>query len=108
MFLQTASQYKTESSKHTTSLLPPPRDVTPNTTIPSSAPRLVPLGAPSAATVVIVMCIAVLVVVVVLGIYRIHLTHQQEVKLADATKEGDVTWGDSALTITVNPMEVRG
>uniref|UniRef100_A0A3Q0RM00 Calsyntenin 2 n=1 Tax=Amphilophus citrinellus TaxID=61819 RepID=A0A3Q0RM00_AMPCI len=60
---------------------------------------------PSAATVVIVMCIAVLVVVVVLGIYRIHLTHQQEVKLAEAAKEADVTWDESALTITVNPME---
>lgn len=75
---------------------------------PLSAPHLVPSGVPSAATVVIVMCIAALVVVVVLGIYRIHLTHQQEVKLVDTTKEEDVTWGDSALTITVNPMEVRG
>lgn len=65
-------------------------------------------GVPSAATVVIVMCIAALVVVVVLGIYRIHLTHQQEVKLAEAAKEADVTWDDSALTITVNPMEVGG
>lgn len=54
------------------------------------------------------MCIAVLVVVVVLGIYRIHLTHQQEVKLAEAAKEADVTWDESALTITVNPMEVGG
>lgn len=73
-----------------------------------SAAHLVPPGVPSAATVVIVTCIAALVVVVVLGIYRIHLTHQQEVKLAETAKEADVTWGDSALTITVNPMEVRG
>uniref|UniRef100_A0A672H7H8 Calsyntenin-2 n=1 Tax=Salarias fasciatus TaxID=181472 RepID=A0A672H7H8_SALFA len=69
-------------------------------------PPSLPSGVPSAATVVIVMCIAALVVVVVLGIYRIHLTHQQEVKLAETTKETDVTWDDSALTITVNPMEV--
>uniref|UniRef100_A0A672H762 Calsyntenin-2 n=1 Tax=Salarias fasciatus TaxID=181472 RepID=A0A672H762_SALFA len=68
-------------------------------------PPSLPSGVPSAATVVIVMCIAALVVVVVLGIYRIHLTHQQEVKLAETTKETDVTWDDSALTITVNPME---
>lgn len=63
-------------------------------------------GVPSAATVVIVMCIAALVAVVVLGIYRIHLTHQQEVKLAETAKDTDVAWDDSALTITVNPMEV--
>ncbi|XP_030237534.1 calsyntenin-2 [Gadus morhua] len=62
-------------------------------------------GVPSAATVVIVMCIAALVVVVVLGIYRIHLTHQQEAKLVETTKEADVAWDDSALSITVNPME---
>ena len=65
-------------------------------------------GVPSAATVVIVMCIAALVVVVVLGIYRIHLTHQQEAKLVETTKETDVAWDDSALSITVNPMEVSG
>uniref|UniRef100_A0A3Q3KAR2 Calsyntenin-2 n=1 Tax=Monopterus albus TaxID=43700 RepID=A0A3Q3KAR2_MONAL len=63
---------------------------------------------PSAATVVIVMCITALVVVVVLGIYRIHLTHQQEVKLVETAKEADAPWDDSALTITVNPMEVGG
>lgn len=57
---------------------------------------------------VIVMCIAALVVVVVLGIYRIHLTHQQEVKLGETAKEADGTWDDSALKITVNPMEVGG
>ncbi|XP_056905412.1 calsyntenin-2-like [Takifugu flavidus] len=60
---------------------------------------------PSAATVVIVMCIAALVVVVVLGIYRIHLTHQQEIRLEETAKEAGTSWDDSALTITVNPME---
>nr|XP_054589775.1 calsyntenin-2 isoform X1 [Nothobranchius furzeri] len=62
-------------------------------------------GVPSAATVVIVVCIAALVVVVVLGIYRIHVTHQQDMRLAETTKVADVNWDDSALTITVNPME---
>lgn len=61
---------------------------------------------PSAATLVIVMCIAALVVVVVLGIYRIHLTHQQEIKLEETAKEEDTSWDNSALKITVNPMEV--
>lgn len=75
---------------------------------PNPAPPLSSLAAvPSAATVVIVMCIAALVAVVVLGIYRIHLSHQQEIKLEEAAKEAGTSWDDSALTITVNPMEVR-
>lgn len=82
--------------------------VRPPNLIPHHPLTLFPPGVPSAATVVIVLCIAVLVLVVVLGIYRIHLTHQQEVKLEETAKGADVTWGDSALTITVNPMEVRG
>ncbi|XP_054650998.1 calsyntenin-2-like isoform X2 [Dunckerocampus dactyliophorus] len=62
-------------------------------------------GVPSAATVVIVVCIAALVVVVVLGVYHIHLTHQQQVKLFETTKEEGGTWDDSGLSITINPME---
>ncbi|CAL9684694.1 unnamed protein product [Knipowitschia caucasica] len=58
---------------------------------------------PSAATVLIVTCIAALVVVVVIGIYRIHITHQQDVRLNESN--GDVTWDSGALNITVNPME---
>ncbi|KAJ3590748.1 hypothetical protein NHX12_008697 [Muraenolepis orangiensis] len=52
-------------------------------------------GVLSAATVVIVMCIAALVVV--LGIYRVHLTHQQEAKLME---NKDEAWDDLALSIT--------
>ncbi|XP_061683642.1 calsyntenin-2-like isoform X2 [Syngnathoides biaculeatus] len=62
-------------------------------------------GVPSAATMVIVMCITTLVVVVVLGIYHIHLTHQQEVKLSETIKKEDGTCDNSVLSITVNPME---
>jgi len=69
-----------------------------------SPPLFLSSAVPSAATVVIVLCIAALVAVVVLGIYRVHLTHQQEVRLAEGAKEAE----DGALTITVNPMEVGG
>eukprot|EP00066_Takifugu_rubripes_P017818 XP_011607084.1 PREDICTED: calsyntenin-2-like [Takifugu rubripes] len=36
---------------------------------------------------------------------RIHLTHQQEIRLEETAKEAGTSWDDSALTITVNPME---
>uniref|UniRef100_A0A3B3SCJ7 Calsyntenin-2 n=1 Tax=Paramormyrops kingsleyae TaxID=1676925 RepID=A0A3B3SCJ7_9TELE len=63
---------------------------------------------PSFATVVIVICIAALVVIVVLGIYRIHVAHQQDAKGEHDNKDdGEMEWDDTALTITVNPMEVR-
>lgn len=67
----------------------------------------VSLGTPPAATVVIVMCIAALVVIVVLGIYRIHTTHQDGSKEdEEGRKDPEMDWDNSNLNITVNPMEV--
>lgn len=70
----------------------------------SSSP---PGAAPPAATVVIVVCIAALVVIVVIGVYRIHATHQEGSREdEDEVKDPEADWDNSALTITVNPMEV--
>uniref|UniRef100_A0A665UZJ2 Calsyntenin-2 n=1 Tax=Echeneis naucrates TaxID=173247 RepID=A0A665UZJ2_ECHNA len=67
-----------------------------------------PGPAPPAATVVIVVCIAALVVIVVIGVYRIHATHQEGSREdEDEVKDSEVDWENSALTITVNPMEKR-
>uniref|UniRef100_A0A8C2KEU9 Calsyntenin-2 n=1 Tax=Cyprinus carpio TaxID=7962 RepID=A0A8C2KEU9_CYPCA len=56
---------------------------------------------------VIVMCIAALVVIVVLGIYRIHTTHQDGSKEdEEGRKDPEMDWDHSNLNITVNPMEV--
>ncbi|KAM8838502.1 calsyntenin-2 [Synchiropus picturatus] len=64
---------------------------------------------PPAATVVIVVCIAALVVIVVIGVYRIHATHQETSREEeDGVKEPEAEWDNSALTITVNPMETIG
>lgn len=66
-----------------------------------------PGSAPPAATVVIVVCIAALVVIVVIGVYRIHATHQEGSREdEDEVKDPEEEWNNSALTITVNPMEV--
>lgn len=43
----------------------------------------------------------------VIGVYRIHATHQEETRDdEDEAKEPEEDWDNSALSITVNPMEV--
>lgn len=45
--------------------------------------------------------------IVVIGVYRIHATHQEGSREdEEEVKEADVDWENSALTIIVNPMEV--
>ncbi|XP_076137722.1 calsyntenin-2-like [Alosa pseudoharengus] len=62
-------------------------------------------GVPSLAGVVLVVCVVVLAVVVVVGAYRIHVTLRQDQNSTHTLTHMGQLWDESALTITVNPME---
>uniref|UniRef100_A0A8B9J5G1 Si:ch211-276c2.2 n=1 Tax=Astyanax mexicanus TaxID=7994 RepID=A0A8B9J5G1_ASTMX len=102
----TSNQFTLEKAvKHVSHLVAPPR-YTPLIHQPIVTKTL-STGVANAVTIVIVVCITALVVMVVLGVYQLYLTHMQEDVDAHSYSEKHSDLDLSALTITVNPLEVR-
>ena len=52
-----------------------------------------------------VICVAFVGVIVILGIVRIRAPHKRQER-EELQAEVEMAWDDSALNITVNPLEV--
>lgn len=62
-------------------------------------------GGTHAVTIIVVVCVGFLMFMIVLGVVRIRAAQNRSTN--EEAQDSEMTWDDSALTITVNPMEVH-
>lgn len=58
--------------------------------------------------VIIVVCVGFLLFMIVLGVIRIRSSHQRSQDACSMEEKQEMEWDNSALTITVNPMDQPG